>query len=1417
MKKILRQVKTNKIPIMLILISFFAILISISGVSAASTVYVNATGSDSNLGTIDSPYLTIGKGVSSVDENGTVNLADGNYSGTGNTWITVSKNMNITGQSQRGTVINGTGSNWIFYIPAGINVTIQNLTITNASAAYVSAVKNEGICTVKNCTFTGNNAGNGGAIDNRGTCTVSGCTFNGNTATNDGGAIWNYDGSITVENCIFTSNNADRYGGAIHSEIGACNVNNCIFNGNTAHYYGAISNWQGSNFTVTNCNFTDNRATSSRGGAICNYVSTGSIISGCTFTGNTAVERGGAIYNGYGTCTVTNCTFTGNTAIDGGAIYNDYGTCTVESCNFTNNNANSAGGAIYNGYGTCTLSSSTFTNNRALHGAAINNYYGTLTVSSSTFTGNTATIYGGAINNQGTLNVTGSTFSGNTAVYGGSVSTRDCILSNCTFTGNNATYGGAIHNYGISNVSGSTFAGNRAIYFGGAIYDSGTLTVTFNRFYGNTALVGSAICYTGSGTLNATNNWWGSNANPSTISNLLYGSVDANPWIMLTIDNTDDLVDIGGNTTVIANLRYNSDDEDTLAVYGQSIPNVNVVFSTDSLGSVSPTGSIISNGLDASTTFTAGLTTGDSAVSATVDGQTEYTTIRIRNLSHVYVAITGNDTTGDGSPALPFQSLAKAISEVRANGTVHVANGEYKGTSNKGLIIDKNMKILRDTWISGTGSSVIIDAERSGTIFSINSGMNVTFQSLTLTNGTSSYGGAIHNRGNLTVDNCIFTGNRASVVGGAIINWYGTLNVTGCTFTGNTVMGDGGAIGNSGTCTVINSTFNGNNASNGGAIFNYLNTLTVKGCNFIGNTATQGGALANADGTLTAHFNRFYNNVATTGSAVYCSSGSVNAEYNWWSSNANPLATNNLIYGLVDADPWVILTVNANPTRVNKSEISTITADLNHYMDSSGHTGTLTDHIPDGPVTLDIPWGSFTDPGITHSTTMDTINGIITATFYASEGTVNPLFNPVKITATTNGYTTSDAESAYVAINTVADLHITKTCPAAVIAGNQITYTITVTNNGPDYAENVHIIDTFPAGISSISWTAVYTGGATGPVSGTGNLNLDLGMLPAGGSCIITVTGTVLSSMPAGTVITNTATVSTSSIEQAPGDNSATATTTVITQSNMNISKTVDKARPNAGDTVTFTVTVRNNGPSDAINVCIEDLMPSDFADVMATPSRGTYVGVVWTLDLAGGDEATLTLTGKVTSQMAGKNITNTALLRGSTDSANATVYVPKSDLYIKITSDKNNSKVGEAFTLTYKLGNNGPDEATNVLITIPLPEGFEIANIRGDGKWTYNANNKTITWILTNVPVGDPYLYISGKVLRPGSYVFGSSISSETYNINSEGVTPITIKAVNEVKAASKTIPLQKTGLPLNYLVLAILMVLSVLIPKRK
>ncbi|MGB9201095.1 hypothetical protein [Methanobacterium sp.] len=279
-----KQIKP-KTQVILLLLSIFVITVSISSVSAsplpASTqVYVATNGSDTNMGTAESPYLTIQKGVDSVSEDGTVYIANGVYNGTNNTNITLTKSMNITGQSQTGTIINGTGTNWIFIIPNGLTVTIQNLTLTNT-----------------------NPNGNGGAVNNGGTLTLTNCTFTNNTA-DYGGAIYNSGIINNLINCIFINNTAYYYGGAIENEGATINnITQCTFINNTAKYYGGAIDGDGPIGNITDSIFTDNSAAYG-GSSIDNYDASIDNVTGCIFTGNTASYYGGVISNWYAGSTI---------------------------------------------------------------------------------------------------------------------------------------------------------------------------------------------------------------------------------------------------------------------------------------------------------------------------------------------------------------------------------------------------------------------------------------------------------------------------------------------------------------------------------------------------------------------------------------------------------------------------------------------------------------------------------------------------------------------------------------------------------------------------------------------------------------------------------------------------------------------------------------------------------------------------------------------------------------------------------------------------------------------------------------------------------------------------------------------------------------------------------------------------------
>ena len=275
------------------------------GNASAATVYVSTHGNDSWTGgsvthkanTVIGPKLTIKNATKSINNGGTLYIVNGTYTGSGNTNITINKNMTINGQSKTGTVIKGYKSTRIFNIDTGVNFIITNLTLTKGTSTKGGAIYNTGNLTVNNCNLINNNADHGGAIY----CMP-------NTA-------------LRVTNSSFASNVASNIGGAIYSNCG---------------------------ITVTNSSFTANSADYSCGAILCG--SGLSAITNCSFTANSGNNFGGAITNSAGTLNVTDCSFTGNAASIGSAVYNVGGNVNVTFSRIIGNTPDNS--QIYNTGGT---------------------------------------------------------------------------------------------------------------------------------------------------------------------------------------------------------------------------------------------------------------------------------------------------------------------------------------------------------------------------------------------------------------------------------------------------------------------------------------------------------------------------------------------------------------------------------------------------------------------------------------------------------------------------------------------------------------------------------------------------------------------------------------------------------------------------------------------------------------------------------------------------------------------------------------------------------------------------------------------------------------------------------------------------------------------------------------------------------
>src|SRR5262249_14991459 len=268
-----------------------------------------------------------------------------------------------------------------------------------------------------------------------------------------------------------------------------------------------------------------------------------------------------------------------------------------------------------------------------------------------------------------------------------------------------------------------------------------------------------------------------------------------------------------------------------------------------------------------------------------------------------------------------------------------------------------------------------------------------------------------------------------------------------------------------------------------------------------------------------------------------------------------------------------------------------------------------------------------------------------------------------------------------------------------------VTFTIALTDLGPDDATNVRVNDLLPAGLTFVSAT---------PSQGTYDSatgGWDVGTVSPGLARTLLLSARVV----AADARTHAAAVShADQFAPDPTNNSASATETPQ-QADLALTKTVSNPRPNVGDVITFTVTLSNSGPDPATGVAVSDLLPPGLGLVSAAPSQGTYdsTGGLWTVGQVDvGSPATLVLRAQVLSANPETNVATISAADqfdpvpgNNTDTATETPR--QADLAVGKTVSNPTPNVGDAITFTVTLTNNGPDIATNVTVRDLLPAGL--------------------------------------------------------------------------------------------------------------
>ena len=312
-------------------------------------------------------------------------------------------------------------------------------------------------------------------------------------------------------------------------------------------------------------------------------------------------------------------------------------------------------------------------------------------------------------------------------------------------------------------------------------------------------------------------------------------------------------------------------------------------------------------------------------------------------------------------------------------------------------------------------------------------------------------------------------------------------------------------------------------------------------------------------------------------------------------------------------------------------------------------------------------------------------------------------------------------------INLNADLEIVKVVSNKNPKfGEEITWTITVTNRGPSDAKNVKVTDKLPSGL-------IFYGA-------NGNYDKDTGIWTVGdlanGKSASLVIRTIVDITNA--TIRNVAEVTSDTPDSNKTNNKANNTTDVGPKADLVVVKEVSNKNPNKGDIITWTITVTNKGPDVAVNTKVTDKLPFGLTFMGADGDYNPITGI-WTVgDLANGASAKLVITTQV-------DITNAAIENVATPSSetpgdntpgnDTTDVPPEADLeIIKRVSDKTTDK-GNIITWTVVVTNMGPDAATNVYVKDTLPVGL-VYNAHVATKGLFDSN--TLTWYINALNNGE-------------------------------------------------------------------------------
>jgi uncharacterized repeat protein (TIGR01451 family) len=567
------------------------------------------------------------------------------------------------------------------------------------------------------------------------------------------------------------------------------------------------------------------------------------------------------------------------------------------------------------------------------------------------------------------------------------------------------------------------------------------------------------------------------------------------------------------------------------------------------------------------------------------------------------------------------------------------------------------------------------------------------------------------------------TDGNVDAIPGTIVAYTITVNNSGPSFGLNTVVTDAvpaSLTGVTWTCSALGGSTCGATSGSGNTIATTANVAVGAAVTYLV-TATLDGSTPAGIGTLS--------NTARVAAGP---------------TATDTDTTNNEATDTNDVTPRADLVINkVRSDEVVAGQYITYTISVNNQGPSNVTGATITDTMP--PQLLSPTWTCSASNGSSCATPIGagdiatTANILAAGTVtYVVRAQIDPTYLSGNISNTASASvpggvidpTPTNTSTVTDPVVARTDLRVNKTRSGALVAGSPVTYNVVVTNLGPSSAINATLTDAIPVGIASQTWSCAASAGATcATPGGTGGIATTYSAEP-NASLTYTITAQIAPTTTGS--ITQVATVDAAIPATDPvlSNNTAADVASVAINVDLQVTKTDDKTNVVAGTANTYTIKVRNAGPSSVAGATVTDNAPSNF-----TPSTWSCVASTGSscppsgtgnlsalVDLAPSGTATFTFNGTINanSALGAGALANTAsvavpngvteLFVGDNSGSDTDTVLGEADLAITKTDNAIGRAPGDPITYVIIASNNGPSNVIGATIADVLPNAITAA-----------------------------------------------------------------------------------------------------------